>query len=338
MLRRTFSLNSSEKGEPKPVRAGSTSPFQVAVMADAAALPKRGRLIFPCLFHLEDAPQRSRSPVTKGQMPRLRVACAALPAATPGSANSARALEDSARTTLAWQWVAASKVVRHTSETLHAELSDEQLLPLFLDRAPTTLKKHLSGWRVWCSFCALSNICAGAPSLPQLLDFLQSLTDSSLSDRGCNRQRSALSVLSAMSFAAAKLDLSHLQAVLGGPLIEAWKRKDCWRLSRTKEALPLPLESLRLLECAFLDSTPEDSWLLGGLPFMAWAGLRFSDMQRLDLESVVCRDGFIAGWCWRTKNSKRGMPWAFLICGISGNHWGKKWFASLDRLRKAAPQ
>ena len=100
-------------------------------------------------------------------------------------------------------------------------------------------------------FCCLVNSC--------LIDVLEqtlatAASDcSSLSDRGCNRQRSALSVLSAMSFAAAKLDLSHLQAVLGGPLIEAWKRKDCWRLSRAKEALPLPLESLRLLECAFLE-------------------------------------------------------------------------------------
>ena len=95
---------------------------------------------------------------------------------------------------------------------------------------------------------------------------------------------------------------------------------------------------MRLLERAFLDSTLEDSWLLGGLLLMAWAGLRFSDMQRLDLASINCTDGFIAGWCWRTKSSKRGMPWACLICGISGDHWGKKWFATLDSMQKSSPQ
>ena len=337
MLRRAFNLSGSEVGEPKPIRAGSTSPFQVAVIAAAAAHPERGRLYLPCRFHLEDAPRRSRSPVTKEQLPHWRVP-AALPATTQGSTSSARAMEDAARAKFAWQWVAASKAVTHVSDSLQAGISDEQLLPLFLDRAPTTLRKHLSGWRVWCSFCALSKICAGAPSLPQLLDFLQSLTDGSFSDRGCNRQRTVLSVLSAMTFASAKLELSPLQALLAGPLIEAWKRKDCWRLSRTKEALPLPLDAMRLLERAFLDSTLEDSWLLGGLLFMAWAGLRFSDMQRLDLASINCADGFIAGWCWRTKSSKRGMPWAFLICGISGNHWGKKWFATLDSMRKSSPQ
>eukprot|EP00435_Cladocopium_sp_Y103_P040993 s2142_g11.t1 len=186
--------------------------------------------------------------------------------------------------------------------------------------------------------CALSNVPPGAPSLPQLLDVLQSLTDSSFSDRGSNRQRSALGVLSAMTFAAAKLELGELQAVLQGSLVEAWKRKDSWNQSRTKEALPLPMDVMRSLERTFLEISSEDSWLLGGLLLMAWAGLRFSDMQRLDLASVCCRDGFVTGWCWRTKSSKRGMPWAFLISGLCGAHWGAKWFSALVDLRQRSPQ
>ena len=49
---------------------------------------------------------------------------------------------------------------------------------------------------------------------------------------------------------------------------------------------------------------------------MAWASLRWSDMQRLDLASVVLGSDHLAGWCWRTKSSKRGMPWGCLSCGL----------------------
>ena len=141
MLRRAFSLSGSEEGEPKPIRTGSTSPFQVAIIAAAAAPPEQGRLHLPCRFHLEDVARRSGSPVTKEQLPHWRVT-AALPATTQGSASSARAMEDGARAKFAWHWVAASKAAMHVSDSLQAGISDEQLLPLFLDRAPTTLRKH----------------------------------------------------------------------------------------------------------------------------------------------------------------------------------------------------
>ena len=49
------------QGGFKGASRGLQGPFQVAVMATAAAPPERGRLYLPCRFHLEDAPQRSRS-------------------------------------------------------------------------------------------------------------------------------------------------------------------------------------------------------------------------------------------------------------------------------------
>ena len=36
---------------------------------------------------------------------------------------------------------------------------------------------------------------------------------------------------------------------------------------------------------------------------MLWAGLRWSDAQRLDFESVILDGGSVRGWCWRTKTS-----------------------------------
>ena len=36
-----------------------------------------------------------------------------------------------------------------------AEVSSENIIRTFLDRAPATLKKHLQGWHRWTSFCLL---------------------------------------------------------------------------------------------------------------------------------------------------------------------------------------
>jgi len=33
--------------------------------------------------------------------------------------------------------------------------------------------------------------------------------------------------------------------------------------------------------------------------------------------------GVVSGWRLQTKSSKRGMPWAFLVRAISGEHWGR---------------
>ena len=67
----------------------------------------------------------------------------------------------------------------------------------------------------------------------------------------------------------------------------------------------------------------EDTLFLAALLLMLWAGLRFSDIQRIDLSTVAAVDNSIRGFCWRTKSRKRGMPWACLRCGILGKDWAK---------------
>ena len=137
--------------------------------------------------------------------------------------------------------------------------SDDALLPLFLDRAPSTLRRHLCGWQRWATFCATAGISAGAPALPQLLNILQSLADGCRMDRVRGRSSdssSAKSVLTALCFVAHKLSLSQLSTLLVNPLVAAWKKGDCWNKARAKEALPLPLEVLSALELGFMEYPP----------------------------------------------------------------------------------
>ena len=69
-------------------------------------------------------------------------------------------------------WVGCARLVAADSSTLcKMRLDDMCLLRLFVKSAPNTLRRHLSGWRVWASFCATLQWHAGAPSLQQVLDF-----------------------------------------------------------------------------------------------------------------------------------------------------------------------
>lgn len=249
--------------------------------------------------------------------------------------TSARLEEERERKQLAILWLACAKQVAAHSDSLRllTDLQPEQLLPLFLDRAVSTLKRHLVGWRAWSNFCMTLGWSAGSPSLQQLLDFLQCLVDGSLSDRGESRRRSALGVLSAMTFAAHKLSLSGLLRLLEQSLVLAWKRGDCWKRTRTKEAVPLPFAVVKGFEAALPSASQEDRWFLCALLVMIWASLRWSDLQRLDLSSVVATQEAVLGWRWRTKSSKTGTPFGFLCCGFLHQEWGHDVFNGIEEIR-----
>ena len=57
-----------------------------------------------------------------------------------------------------------------------------------------------------------------------------------------------------------------------------------------KEAPPLPLVVLSRLEAAFVNDPGDDVDVLSALLVMVWASLRWSDVQRLRLCSVVLND------------------------------------------------
>ena len=219
---------------------------------------------------------------------------------------SAREAEDQERERLARVWVGCARLVAESSSTLSKLRWDDGgcLLPLFVKSAPNTLRRHLSGWRVWASFCATLQWRAGAPSLQQLLDFVQGLQNGIRDDRGKNRKRSAMGVLNGMNYAAQVLSLSVLQEHLATPLLKNLRIGDEWSKPQETEATPLPLCVVRNLEAALLENE-EDTLFLAALLLMLWAGLRFSDIQRIDLSTVAAVDNSIRGFCWRTKSQKR---------------------------------
>ena len=253
--------------------------------------------------------------------------------------GTARASEDQERARLAGIWAGFARTLASSSASScdFSSTSAMSLRQLFLDRAPSTLRRHLSGWRLWVAFCSIHDLQPGAPPISALLDFLESLSVGALEDRGNARQRNALGVLSAMTFAAAKLSLESLQTLLREPMIQSWKKGDKWKRSRVKEAVPISFFALEKLEQVVAGASGDDRILLCAILLMAWGSLRWSDLQRLDLQSITSDATSIRGWCWRTKSSVRGMPWGVLRCGCAASNWGDVLFNVISEIRAQRP-
>ena len=248
--------------------------------------------------------------------------------------QSARADEDSRRQQFALKWVDCARHVATSSSWLKEadSLSDESLARAFLDTPPATLKKHLNGWLRWAAYCKISGLDCAEPSCAQLVGFLESLAVGSFLDRGKGRRKSAVSILSAMSFGARKLGLAGLTELLVSPLVCAWKRGVDWHKSLKKEAVPLPLSVLLRLEKAVLSGCDE-AFFITGMLLMCWAGLRWSDAQRMDLASITHEGNCLRGLCWRTKSQKRGMVWGCIADGFENHLWGACFFEHIQQIK-----
>ena len=136
----------------RPTRQVRSHPFP---SSDAGALPwPKAKLHLagrPCpglsTAHAQSLPLPTHS--VCDIMPRVSFASGVVDCRSGDGCS--RTLEDAERRRLAGIWLGCAKAVACDSnlkESLEAA-SDAALLPLFLDRAPATLRRHLGGWRLW---------------------------------------------------------------------------------------------------------------------------------------------------------------------------------------------
>ena len=75
--------------------------------------------------------------------------------------------------------------------------------------------------------------------------------------------------------------------------------------------------------------------MLGSFLFIAWASLRFSDAQRLNVESLVLTDSELRGMVWRSKSRANGHPFGVVssgICSTGSFTWLVKFLRTWDTL------
>ena len=106
--------------------------------------------------------------------------------------------------------------------------------------------------------------------------------------------------------------------------MEAWLAADKWDKLPVREALPPPLSIVARLELAMGNCPDEDVWVVGAILLMVWAGLRWSDVQRLKFSSLVIDAESLRAWTWRSKTSVFGIPFGALFCGVTGVQWGER--------------
>ena len=102
-----------------------------------------------------------------------------------------------------------------------------------------------------------------------------------------------------------------------------------------KEAAPLPLWVLIQWERRILQAacTQIETLVLGSFLFMAFSGLRYADLQRIDLTSLVWSRTEVRGLCWRSKTQTHGHPFGLVSSGFlsKGDHtWLWKFLTVLD--------
>ncbi|CAE7283108.1 unnamed protein product, partial [Symbiodinium microadriaticum] len=122
--------------------------------------------------------------------------------------------------------------------------------------------------------------------------------------------------LKALRWAAKAFHL-RLPDLYGGLLLGVESRV----LSDRKEALPLPIFILAAWERFLLSEEGETGFRLfiGGLLVAANASLRFSDCQHVLWSSLQAGRDCLRAISYRTKSSRRGMPFGLVSCGFYGD-------------------
>ena len=119
------------------------------------------------------------------------------------------------------------------------------------------------------------------------------------------------------------------------PLVDSFLKT---KLSKDRrEAPPLPLWLVfqwerRILQSA---STMYEIMMLGSFLVIIWAGLRFADAQRLNVDSLVFNFQELRGLVWRSKTMAAGHPFgvqASGLCSLSSHTWLFKFLQTWDTL------
>ena len=102
------------------------------------------------------------------------------------------------------------------------------------------------------------------------------------------------------------------------------------------EALPVYFHAVRELEAASHERTGTDFWLISSFLLMLSSGLRFSDAQRLSLQSLTVDGESLRGWVW-SKESPTGFAFGCLLAGCTRNFWRQKFTDASLQVRAVDP-
>ena len=216
-------------------------------------------------------------------------------------------------------------------QVLHSEHRDLHLARVLDGVAPSTALKYMSASASFLDTCQSMRI-----PLDSLTDVLVAdvLLTISLARSSTCSGGSGVATIKALRWLQRTADVSVLQPI-HSTLVQSFVTRKVPKDKR--EAPPLPLWVLLQWERRILMSSCPVAQviILGSFLVMAWASLRFSDCQRVELQKLVLSSTDLRGIVWRSKTSIGGLPFGLLTHGFlsHGSHsWVWKFLTTLDDL------
>ena len=212
-----------------------------------------------------------------------------------------------------------------------SEYRDEHLRRVLSKFASTTILRYLAAWERFLSALESMQIDVATLTPIQVADAIITLSLPRKSDieSGCG----CIMSIKSLRWAASAMLVHSVYAVAWDPVISSFYLNKIPR--EKKEALPLLLyHAIQIERKLLLASTTESEiMLLGGLLLFMWGSLRFSDGQRVFLDSLEYDGLSLRGVCYQTKTSNQGTPFAVLSSGFlsHGSHsWLLRYLQVLD--------
>ena len=207
-----------------------------------------------------------------------------------------------------------------------------QMASVILDAfAASTLHRYLSCISKFLAWCNESGLKLAAISAATILDVLRG------GSRNSGMKGSTL--LKALQWCRKQADIPTW-IFLDSPLIQGWTKSKV--PADRHESLPLPLYVVTQWERRMLQANvPQyEIMIIGGFLLMIWSGLRYSDLQRVTVSSVVCSKNEIRGISWRTKTCSKGQPWGARASGflsVGSATWLSRFIKEWDSILAAQP-
>lgn len=207
----------------------------------------------------------------------------------------------------------------------HAQFS--QLASVILDAfSASTLHRYLSCISKFLSWCRDLSVQLASISAATVLDVLHSGSR--------NSGMKGSTVLKSLQWCRKQADIPTW-SFLDSPVLQGWLKSKV--PADRRESLPLPLYVVMHWERRLLQSNiPEhELMIIGGFLLMIWSGLRYSDLQRVTLKSIVCSPTEIRGISWKTKTCSKGQPWGARASGflsVGSVTWLSKFLQGWDAI------
>ena len=217
------------------------------------------------------------------------------------------------------------------SDIAQSTYRDEHLRRVLSKFASTTILRYLSAWERFTSTLESLQLDISSLTPVQVADAIITLSLARRSDieSGCG----CIMTIKSLRWAATTMMIRSVYDIAWAPVISSFYLNKIPR--EKKEAFPLLLYHTIQIERKLLMATTTDGeiLLLGGYLLFAWGSLRFSDGQRVHLQSLEYDGLSLRGVCYQTKTSSQGTPFAVLSSGFlsHGSHsWLLRYLQVLD--------